>query len=296
MIHTIDLKFFHDHTIAAFVVETSAGPVLIETGPQSVFENLTSELKKLGYLPEDIGHVLLTHIHFDHAGAAWAMAKAGAKVYVHPFGHKHLLNPERLYNSAKRIYGDQMEMLWGLMEPIPEEKLVAIPHLSQITVGDTTFEALHTPGHASHHIAWKLGEVIFTGDVCGCKIGGGPVVPPCPPPDINIPLWQDSLDLIESLKPEKLYLTHYGIVDDVHAHAKELRAMLHDWSQWVLNHMEKGETPEEMIPQFLQYTAQQLRAAGMDEETIARYESANPSWMSVTGLVRFWSGNPTLRP
>ena len=116
MVHIIDLHFQMDHTIASFVVETAEGPVVIETGPHSVYPQLVSGLQKLGYQPADVKHVLLTHIHFDHAGAAWAFAEQGATVYVHPRGWKHLQDPTRLYNSAKRIYQDQMETLWGDMQ------------------------------------------------------------------------------------------------------------------------------------------------------------------------------------
>ncbi|MDX2247386.1 MAG: MBL fold metallo-hydrolase [Bacteroidia bacterium] len=295
MIHILDLQFFSDETIAAFIVETSEGPVLIEAGPYSVYKNLVRALKDRGYVPEDIKHVLLSHIHFDHAGAAWALAETGAKIYVHPFGYKHLLNPERLYNSAKRIYGDMMETLWGGMFPIPESKLVAVENNASITIGDKTFQALHTPGHASHHIAWKVGKNIFTGDVGGCKIGNGPVVPPCPPPDIDIGLWFDSLDIIQAQGPERLYLTHYGIVENISIHFHELRHMLNEWGDWVRVSMERGETAEEMTPKFRQYVENQLLETGINDQMVARYEAANPSWMSVTGLMRYWSGTHSPR-
>ncbi|MEZ4777354.1 MAG: MBL fold metallo-hydrolase [Bacteroidia bacterium] len=295
MIHILDLQFFSDQTIAAFVIETTEGPVLIETGPYSAFNNLVKGLKDLGYAPEDVKHVLLTHIHFDHAGAAWAMAKAGAKIYVHPFGYKHMLNPERLYNSAKRIYGDMMETLWGEMFPIAEENLVAVENKTIITIGDQKIQALHTPGHANHHIAWRLGKVIFTGDVGGCKINGGPVVPPCPPPDIDIGEWFDSLEFIESFGPDKLYLTHYGIVEDISTHIHDLRRMLNEWGDVIRMYMNRGETAEEMTPKFRAYAENQLREAGLDDAMVARYEAANPAWMSVAGLIRYWSGNPSPR-
>lgn len=289
MVHILDLNFFTDSAIAAFVIETSAGPVLVETGPHSVFPQLEAGLQKLGYKAEDIRHVFLTHIHFDHAGAAWAMAEKGATIYVHPFGWKHMLNPEKLYNSAKRIYQDQMETLWGEMHPIPEEKLIAVEHQQEIRVGDTTFIAHHTPGHANHHIAWQTGDIVFTGDVAGCKISGGPVVPPCPPPDIDIEKWNESLDLLESLKPSELYLTHFGPVSEIQEHIAELRVNLNNWAEWIRIRWEQGKTAQEITPDFQKYAAKQLEDAGLDEAAILKYEAANPAWMSVAGLIRYWS-------
>ncbi len=288
MIHTLDLEFQVKQAIAAFVIETSEGPVLVETGPHSVLPRLESELGRLGYKMEDFKHVFLSHIHFDHAGAAWAFAQAGAKVYVHPRGYKHLLDPTRLYGSAKRIYGDMMESLWGLMEAIPEHLLESVDDEREITVGDTTFKAWHTPGHASHHIAWQVGDVIFSGDVAGCKIDGGPVVPPCPPPDINVEQWVDSINILRAQKPKRLYLTHFGPIDNVEEHLSELENILQDWANWMKPHYDAGRKAPEVVPEFQAYAHKQLIAAGLDEDGAARYEAANPSYMSVAGLLRYW--------
>lgn len=289
MIHTLDLHFLGiDHAIASFLVETSAGPVLIETGPYSTYTSMKSELAKFGYNTSDIQNVFLTHIHFDHAGAAWAFAKTGAKIYVHPFGAGHLADPEKLYNSAKMIYGDDMERLWNKMEQIDPIQIHSTSHLEEITIGDCTFISLHTPGHAKHHIAWQLNDVIFTGDVAGVKIGEGPVVPPCPPPDISLEDWNESIELILSRNAQTLMLTHYGAIAEIDEHLLNLRVMMHDWAQWIKAKWEAGYSPEIITPQFSQYTADQLRKIGIDESGIKQYEAANPSWMSVAGLIRYW--------
>ncbi|MCI4666685.1 MAG: MBL fold metallo-hydrolase [Bacteroidia bacterium] len=287
-IHTLDLNFLTDEAIASFVVESSDGPVLVETGPHSTLKNLERGLSDLGYGLEDIKHVLLTHIHFDHAGAAWALAQKGAKVYVHPFGYKHLLAPSKLYNSAKRIYGDQMERLWGLMEGIAEENLISVEDGTEIIVGDATFIGWHTPGHASHHIAWQLGDLVFAGDVAGCKIKQGPVVPPCPPPDINIEDWHASIDRILGLKPSRILLTHFGEVSEVETHFNELKEILQDWAAWMKVPFEQGRDPRDVTPEFQAYANGQLKAKGLSEKEVARYDAANPAWMSVAGLMRYW--------
>ena len=155
-IHTIDLHFMGvARSIAAFAVEGPEGVALIECGPHSTINKLEEGLQLIGYQLTDVRHLFLSHIHFDHAGAAWVLADAGAMVYVHPAGLPHLAAPERLYQSAKQIYGDQMEALWGRMEPIDPERLYAPSHNEVIKACGLSFRALHTPGHAVHHIAWE---------------------------------------------------------------------------------------------------------------------------------------------
>lgn len=289
MIHVLDLQFENiRQAIGSFVVETSEGPVLIESGPHSTYPHLVQALDEKGISINDIRHLFLTHIHFDHAGAAWALARNGAQVYVHPFGYKHLARPQKLYESARRIYGDDMDRLWGAMESIDEEQLSAIEDRQEITVGDTTFRALHTPGHAVHHIAWQVGDTIFTGDVAGVKIGKGPVVPPCPPPDINIEAWQDSIKTLRSENPKTLYLTHFGPVTDINPHLRQLEENLLEWANWMKPHFEAGTDPKLITPKFQEFARKQLEAAGVDEAGQEKYEKANPAWMSVAGLLRYW--------
>lgn len=287
-IHTLDLHFFHEHTIASFLFETGSGWALVETGPHSTFPQLKKGLANHGLTVSDIQHVLLTHIHFDHAGAAWALAEAGADIYVHPVGLPHMQSPEKLYNSAKRIYGDDMERLWGDMHPIAEEKLHAVEDRAVFDFGGTEVIAHHTPGHASHHIAWQLGDAVFTGDVAGCRIELGPVVPPCPPPDIHLGQWRDSLARLREISPTTLYLTHFDAITDIEPHLQQLDSMLTDWSQWIKQHMDQGMDVAAMTEPFKAYARQQLIDLGATAHMADQYEAANPAWMSVAGLVRYW--------
>lgn len=288
-IHTLDLHFLdNEKAIAAFLIESSAGLVLIESGPETTFESLKKEIAAKGFNWQDVKHVLLTHIHFDHAGAAWKFAHNGAKIYVHSVGLPHLQNPEKLWHSAAMIYGDDMDRLWGKMESIPENLLIAADDGNEIKIGDVTFKVLYTPGHAVHHNAYQLGNIIFTGDAAGVKINKGIVVPPCPPPDINIELWKNSIEKIRAKNPEALYLTHFGRVENVNKHLDDLSAMLTDWANYMKPHFEKNTDPKEITPQFMAYTKNQLLKAGVSEADVRTYEYANPSWMSVAGLLRYW--------
>ena len=289
MIKILDLNFLDiSQAIAAFLVETSEGPILIETGPYSMWNHLETAINKEGYQIEDIKHVFLTHIHLDHAGAAWAFAQKGATIYLHPFGIKHMADPSKLMESARRIYKDDMDRLWGEMKAIPEAQMHATAHEEKIVIGDVTIQSLHTPGHAVHHIAWQIGDAVFTGDVAGVKILNGPVVPPCPPPDINVEDWKKSIDILLEMPAETMYLTHFGRVTEKKEHLKVLSETLDDWANWMRPRFENGENPRTVTPAYQAYITEQLRSKGVANTDLEKYETANPSWMSVAGLMRYW--------
>ncbi|MBK6930193.1 MAG: MBL fold metallo-hydrolase [Saprospirales bacterium] len=294
-IHTLDITFQNlNHTIAVFALESAEGLALVETGPYSSYPQLLATLAAKGWSPADFRYVFLSHIHFDHAGAAWALAQHGAKIYVHPRGLPHLANPGKLYQSARMIYGDAMDTLWGAMEPIPEEQLYAPQHGETIDVAGLHLTAWHTPGHAVHHIAWELAQpdesaVLFTGDVAGICIDGQLVVPPCPPPDINLEDWRQSLQLIRELPVSTLYLTHYGPVANKNAHLDALEARLQQWAAWMKPFAENQTPAPEVVPAFESFVRAELLAAGLDATGLARYEAANPAYMSVAGLLRYWN-------
>ena len=178
-IHTLDLGFLDlAEAIAVFVVEGPTGLALVETGPAATLPHLKAALAQHGWQIADFQHVFLTHIHFDHAGAAWAFAEKGATIYVHPLGLPHLAAPEKLYNSARMIYGDAMDRLWGPMQPIPMAQLRAAGHGEVIEAAGLRFTAWHTPGHAVHHVAWEVAPVEDTPQI---KAPSAPIAPPTPP-------------------------------------------------------------------------------------------------------------------
>jgi glyoxylase-like metal-dependent hydrolase (beta-lactamase superfamily II) len=290
MIHTLDLHFLgQSKVIASFLIDCGNNTLaLVESGPHSTFERLKQEVKRLGFAIENIQHVFLTHIHLDHAGAAWALAAQGARIYVHPFGAPHLIDPSRLMDSAKRIYLDLMDKLWGQMEAIPEALVIAVDEHESFTIGNKKFVAHYTPGHAIHHIAWQLGDALFTGDVAGVKIEAGMVEPPCPPPDIHLEDWLASIELMQRLPVSKLYLTHFGLVEDKKTHLQALQTVLLDWAHWIKPHYEAQRAVADVVPEFQAYVEAQLKAQGVSDTGIAQYEAANPAYMSVSGLMRYW--------
>ena len=290
MIHIIDLRFKGVNlAIASFLIETSEGPIIVETGPHSTLPILEKALSQRGYRLEDVQHVFLTHIHLDHAGAAWAFAEKGATIYMHPFGKRHSVDPSRLIASAKMIYKDEMETLWGQLKPIPADQIVTVKHGETFEIGGKQLIAWHTPGHAVHHIAWQMGDALIAGDVAGVKIGEkGMIIPPCPPPDINIEHWIRSIELIEKLELKEIYLTHFGKYTDLEAHFAALKNILWDWANWMRPYYEQGVSPKEVVPKFEAYIRQQLIDFGISKADLVTYENANPSWMSVMGLMRYW--------
>ena len=288
-VHTIDLEFQGvKQTIAAYLVELGSSLILIETGPYSTFPTFKRQVEALGFKIEDIQHVFISHIHLDHAGSAWAFAEHGATIYLHPVGYPHMHDPSRLMSSAKRIYKEHMDSLWGDMRAIPAEQLKTVEHGEGIQVSGVELVAHHTPGHAIHHIAWQLGDILFSGDVAGVKIGEGIIIPPCPPPDIDIEAWMDSINLIRGLEISKIYLTHFDSIENVSEHLDQLEAILLDWKAWMKPHFEQGTEMKELVPQFEAYVRNQLKNNGLSDEGLHQYDTANPAWMSVAGLLRYW--------
>jgi len=289
MVQTLDLEFIRPRTIAAYLVSTAAGPVLVETGPESVYENLKKKLAAHGVEPADLRAVFVSHIHLDHSGAAWRLVADGAPVvYVHPRGAPHLVDPSRLWESAGRIYKDKMEELWGRPGRIPAEKVRAVEHGERVAVGKAEFWAIDTPGHAGHHHAWFHEGTLFSGDVGGVRIGKGPVVPPFPPPEINLEAWADSILKMRALEADEIRPTHFGAFTDVSSHLDDLEERMYRWAETVLGWMREGAGEEEMIRRFAAVEKEELEACGLGEEEQAEYEIADPAWMSIPGLARYW--------
>jgi glyoxylase-like metal-dependent hydrolase (beta-lactamase superfamily II) len=290
MIHVLDTKHLgRPGIIAVTVLETDHGPVIFDTGPESTFENVAGELRNIGFAPHDIGHVFLSHIHFDHAGAAWRFAELGATIYVHPRGAPHLIDPAKLVASATRLYGDEMERLWGRFAPIAPERVRVLEDNDVVRVPPFEIRAVATPGHASHHHVYHWDDTVFGGDVAGVRLGSGPPVPPLVPPELDIEAWRESIGKIRALNPAQLYLPHGGLVTgDIGAHLDKLEERIVRWSIWFRDRIRAGDDAEKMTPAFADYVVAELRFAGAAESELAAYEQADPSFMAVSAAVRYW--------
>ncbi|MGH2502214.1 MAG: MBL fold metallo-hydrolase, partial [Ktedonobacterales bacterium] len=221
--------------IASYLLTGAHGLALVDVGSAASLPALLAGIRASGHDPRDIAHILITHVHLDHAGATGALLShtPGARVYVHQIGAPHLINPEKLVASATRIYGDQMEKLWGTILPVPVERVTAIADGSELVVGARALRALYTPGHAVHHVAFHDAErrALFTGDVAGVRLEDSSYVrPPTPPPDLNLEDWSASIARLRALRPETLYLPHFGAVTgDLDAHFDALTDRLYAW-------------------------------------------------------------------
>ena len=295
-IHILDLNFQNQpHTIASFLIPYSGGGILLETGPGSTLEALTAALNHHQLSPADITHVLLTHIHLDHAGAAGWLAQQGAHIYVHKIGAPHLLNPQRLLISAERIYGEQMKPLWGDFLPVPSGKLTALLDGDTISIGSLNFTALDTPGHATHHMSYLLDDLCFIGDVGGVRLPGvDHIRVPAPPPEFNLEQWRQSLARLRTLPVRYLAPTHFGIFDDPQNHLARLEQALDDLETWMESTLPSAPSDEDLKKALTDWTYQTARAQGLSEDLWQAYELVNPIWMSASGIQRYW--NKVRRP
>jgi glyoxylase-like metal-dependent hydrolase (beta-lactamase superfamily II) len=290
MIHVLDTKHLgQPGIIAATVLETEDGPVLFDTGPESTFANIASALSTTGFEPHDVRHVFLSHIHFDHAGAAWRFAELGATIYVHPRGGPHLIDPTKLVASATRLYGDDMERLWGKFSAIDAARVRILEDNEVVRVAPFEIRAIATPGHASHHHIYHWNDTVFGGDVAGVRLDDGPATPPFVPPELDIEAWRESIGKIRRLNPAKLYLPHFGLVtDDINEHLDALEERVVRWSLWFRDRMRASEDENAMTSAFGEFVAGELRAAGVTESKAADYERADPSFMAVSAALRYW--------
>jgi glyoxylase-like metal-dependent hydrolase (beta-lactamase superfamily II) len=251
------------------------GDVLIDPGPTSCLSTL---LEALG--DERPAALLLTHIHFDHAGASGSLVERwpDLRVYVHERGAKHMMDPTRLYNSARRLYGDEMERLWGEMLPVPEANLEVLS--GGETIRDGAYEVQYTPGHASHHVSYLHDGTAFVGDVGGVRITPESMtIPPTPPPDIDVEAWHESIAIVRAWRPERLAMTHFGSSEDVDDQFDELEARLDAWSK--LAHNAGHDT-------FVSAVQEEI-LRDRSREQAAAYEQAAPVEQLFAGYERYWA-------
>jgi glyoxylase-like metal-dependent hydrolase (beta-lactamase superfamily II) len=249
--------------------------LLVDPGPQSSMETL---LEALG--DEQPRALLLTHIHLDHAAATGALVRRwpGLEVYVHERGARHLVDPSKLLASAERLYGDRMERLWGEIVPVPEA------NVKPLAGGEDVFgmRVAYTPGHASHHVCYFHEEsgTAFVGDVAAVRIPPSDlVVPPTPPPDIDIETWLDSIAIVESWRPERLALTHFGAIDDPIEHLETVRHRLR----------EEADLAREFSEEDYERHHRALVAKSLDSEAAEELLQAVPPQYQWRGLNRYWN-------
>jgi glyoxylase-like metal-dependent hydrolase (beta-lactamase superfamily II) len=276
MVEPIDLHHQAPGIVGCYLLETEDGPALFDCGPTSTIPHLKAELANRGVDLTDVRHLLLSHIHLDHAGAAGVLVRQNPwlQVHVSEVGAPHLVDPSKLDASARRLYGDAFDELWGELAPIPSENVHA--------VGDRVvgLECIPTPGHAWHHVSYlDSGGTLYAGDAAGVRLEGATfVMPPCPPPEFDLEAWESSLVEIERRAPSRLALIHFGAVDDVQEHLASLRATLASWGSRV----EDGMDEQTFI------AAARFDVEQVDAELVDEYQRAGPYWHHFRGIERYW--------
>jgi glyoxylase-like metal-dependent hydrolase (beta-lactamase superfamily II) len=268
----LDLRFGGmERAIGVYVLDTREGPALFDCGPSTTLPRLEEALSEIGLTLGDIRHLLLSHIHLDHAGAAGPLVRRhpGLTVWVSEVGAPHLVDPSRLERSARRLYGEAFDTLWGELAPVPEANI-------RLADGDVLgWETFPAPGHASHHVCYVADGTLLAGDACGVRIQPArAIVPVSPPPDIDLQAWHATIDEIGRREPERLALIHFGVETQVADHLRRLAEELDRWGERVRDGM--------TIDQFVDAGRQD---AGEDA---VLYDQVAPYSQSWHGLRRYW--------
>jgi glyoxylase-like metal-dependent hydrolase (beta-lactamase superfamily II) len=253
------------------------GEVLVDPGPTLSLDHVLAELD--GWQPRAI---LLTHIHFDHAGGTGALLRRfpEVEVYVHERGAPHMLNPERLWASASQLYGEEnMLAMWGEFVPVPEQRLHALSGGETLHIGPDSFEVAYTPGHAKHHVSYLHQGTAFVGDVGGVRIERDtPTIPPTPPPDIDLEAWHESLELIRAWQPDRLAITHFGLYEDPVRQLDELGERINRWAQ---------SARTQARSDWITSIQDDVRAA-VSPDDFDSFMAAVPVDQAYAGLRRYW--------
>jgi glyoxylase-like metal-dependent hydrolase (beta-lactamase superfamily II) len=289
----VDLHFLgRPHAIATGIISGPGGTALVDPGPTTCLATLEAGLHDQGIHLADVTHLLLTHIHLDHAAATGTIVSRHPRiqVLVHDRGAKHMVDPKKLLDSATRLYGADMDRLWGEFLAVPASNVRRLQGGEQVEVAGRTFEVAYTPGHASHHVSYydASSGVAFVGDTAGICIEGGYIVPPTPPPDIDLEAWRDSAGRIEAWQPKTLFLTHFGPSPLPPAtHMQTLLENLDTASRLARETLSTPGTDDDRRRQYADLIKRELRRQ-MTEAQMSSYALAAPFEMLWDGLARYW--------
>jgi glyoxylase-like metal-dependent hydrolase (beta-lactamase superfamily II) len=290
-VHLIDLNFLgYRQAIAAYLLRGEQEAALVEVGPASTVNTLRHALEQAGVSPSQLRHLLVTHIHLDHAGALGVLMQQlpEAVCYVHPVGAPHLADPSRLIASASRLYGALMDTLWGPVLPVPAERIRILQDGERVEVAGRTLIAIDTPGHARHHHAYldEASGLLFAGDIAGVRMPNMTYVrPPTPPPELDLEAWQASLAKLRALPIRQIALTHFGVFEDVARHLDELERRLLDWGEFTRQRVEQGWSDEQIVAALEAYGNAEMQALGMEP---TRYDLGAGYQLIALGYARYW--------
>ena len=278
--------------IATAVLHGPGGVALIDPGPTSTLPALRAGLERAGIGLTDVRSIVLTHIHLDHAGATGTIAheQPDVRVYVHEKGAPHMIDPAKLVASATRLWGADMDRLWGEVRPVPRELVVSLAGGERIDAAGRDLMVAYTPGHASHHVSFYNADsgVAFVGDTAGICLGRGAfVLPPTPPPDIEPDAWRASLALIEGWGADTLFITHFGAHAPAHAHLTEMADHITLTANLVRASLARPGDDQSREAWFTDEIRRELRRR-LPEDNARAYEVAGRFDLNWKGLARYW--------
>ena len=281
----------HPRSIASALLRFGDCVALVDPGPTSTIAYLREQLAGNGLGITDLDALLLTHIHLDHAGGCGSLVRENPRlrVYVHSRGAPHMADPRKLLDSARRLYGDTMQRLYGEVLAVPQSNLDVLEGGESLTMGSRQLDVLYTPGHAAHHVTYvdSLEGVAFVGDTAGIAIEGHPfVLPATPPPDINLELWNTSLDAIAALHAKRLFLTHFGFSDHPAQHINSFRERLLRWSDLAARVLSEGTEESQAREAFIKAVAVEARQF-LSREEVDLYLFNGSLHLSWLGLARY---------
>lgn len=282
-----------EEIVGSYIMAGKDELAVIDPGPASTVNALLTSIREAGFDPANTTHLLLTHIHLDHAGAVGTLMThmPKAKVYVHSKGAPHLIDPTKFLVSATRIYGERMHELWGDVLPVPADRIQELSDNDVLTVAGRRLEVHYAPGHAVHHVVFydvHSGE-LFAGDAAGVRLQGVDYVrPPTPPPDIDLEAWSQTIDKLKQLRPDVLYLAHFGMVNMPVKHLERLREKLFSWGDFVLGALRDGKNEDEITEMLIKHANTDLLRAAGNDRVLKRYDLTANYQMSVQGYIRYW--------
>jgi glyoxylase-like metal-dependent hydrolase (beta-lactamase superfamily II) len=289
----VDLEFLGvPRVVATAVLYGPGGVALVDPGPSSTLPVLREALERAGIAMADVRDVVLTHIHLDHAGSAGTLVKANPslRVFVHEKGAPHMAEPDKLIASATRLYGDDMDRLWGEFLPVPRHAMTVLRGGERISAGGRNLNVIYTPGHASHHVSVLVEDtgVAMVGDTAGVRLrDGGLVMPPTPPPDVDLELWADSLKRIGDWRADTLFITHFGPSSPPAPHLTELADHLEWTSGLAKASLARQGSDADRERWFADQLRTALRSRAAPEDARA-YEVAGRFDLNWRGLARYW--------
>lgn len=279
------------HVVATYLL-LGDEPALVDPGPAGTLPTVEAALAQHDMRLADLRHIILTHIHLDHAGATGPILARNPhiQVHVHAKGAPHLIDPSRLVNSAAMLWGDQLEVLWGRTAPVPPEAITTLIGGETLRLGHRTLRAFDGPGHAKHHLVWldEQSGAAFVGDNTGVRL---PLIkftrPATPPPDVDLEAWNRTLDLITSLDPQWLMLTHFGAHADVAFHLSDFRERLMRWAELVRVNLPSGMSETEQIAALDHQAWLEAQSLDADQRTALDQQSGSME-LSWRGFARYW--------